>query len=204
MVHRRELNGEELIFGNQGDLYENAMTWFDHGTGSIWSQPTGEAILGPLAGATIELLPSSITTWREWQTRFPETTALDTHTRAPNFDLDDLSAIVVVGDDSAAIPIDVLRREHSITLQVGGEPVFVVLDPLVDRWSAWSLLDDNGDTRSLVVDGAALTDPTSGEQWSVAFGASLDGGEPLDRVPVFSSFIEDYERIFPNGTVIES
>lgn len=47
MVHRRELDGAEIVFGNQGALYKDAMTWWDHDTGSVWSQPTGEAILGP-------------------------------------------------------------------------------------------------------------------------------------------------------------
>jgi hypothetical protein len=42
MVHRRELNGTVLVLGNQGALWGNAMTWWDHGTGSIWSQPIVE------------------------------------------------------------------------------------------------------------------------------------------------------------------
>ncbi len=41
------VDGEEIIFGTQGALYRNAMTWWDHDTGSIWSQPLGEAIAGP-------------------------------------------------------------------------------------------------------------------------------------------------------------
>ena len=43
MVHRRDLNGEVLVFGNQGALWGNAMTWWDHETGTVWSQPLGEA-----------------------------------------------------------------------------------------------------------------------------------------------------------------
>jgi hypothetical protein len=34
MVHRRIVDGEEVVFGNQGALYMNAMTWWDHTTGS--------------------------------------------------------------------------------------------------------------------------------------------------------------------------
>ena len=41
LVHRREVNGETLTFGVQGALFMNAMTWWDHTTGSIWSQPLG-------------------------------------------------------------------------------------------------------------------------------------------------------------------
>jgi hypothetical protein len=61
MVHRRDIDGRGVVFGNQGDLYMNAMTWWDHDTSSVWSQPTGEAILGPLKGERLELVPSTLT-----------------------------------------------------------------------------------------------------------------------------------------------
>jgi hypothetical protein len=63
MVHRRDIDGRGVVFGNQGDLYMNAMTWWDHDTSSVWSQPTGEAILGPLKGERLELVPSTLTEW---------------------------------------------------------------------------------------------------------------------------------------------
>ena len=59
MVHRRELGGEAIWFGNQGGLWGNAMTWFDHATGSVWSQPLGLAIAGPRRGQRLDLLPLS-------------------------------------------------------------------------------------------------------------------------------------------------
>ena len=67
MVHRREVDGEPIVLGNHGALFGNAMTWYDHETGSVWSQPTGEAILGPLTGTKLELLPSTLTTWGDWR-----------------------------------------------------------------------------------------------------------------------------------------
>ena len=48
MVHVRTVNGTAEIFGNQGALFMNAMTWWDHTTGSVWSQVWGRAIEGPL------------------------------------------------------------------------------------------------------------------------------------------------------------
>ena len=63
MVHRRDIDGRGVVFGNQGDFYMNAMTWWDHDTSSVWSQPTGEAILGPLKGERLELVPSTLTEW---------------------------------------------------------------------------------------------------------------------------------------------
>ena len=83
MVHRREIDGEELVFGNQGALWGNAMTWWDHGTGSIWSQPIAEAILGPRKGDRLELFPSTLTRWGPWREAHPETLALDGQSLVP-------------------------------------------------------------------------------------------------------------------------
>ena len=52
------------------------MTWWDHETGSLWSQPNGEAIDGPRVGDQLELLPSSLTTWSDWLSVHPESLAL--------------------------------------------------------------------------------------------------------------------------------
>jgi hypothetical protein len=64
MVHDRRVNGETFVFGNQGALFQNAMTWWDHQTQSVWSQVWGQAIAGPLKGTTLELIPASIVPWR--------------------------------------------------------------------------------------------------------------------------------------------
>ena len=77
MVHRREIDGKEIVFGNQGALWGNAMTWWDHETGTVWSQPIGEAIVGPRKGDQVELLPSELTVWSSWREAHPGTLALD-------------------------------------------------------------------------------------------------------------------------------
>ena len=55
----------------------NAMTWYDHETRSIWSQPWGRAIIGPLKGVQLNLLSSRLTTWASWKQEHPETLAMD-------------------------------------------------------------------------------------------------------------------------------
>jgi hypothetical protein len=54
------------VFGNQGGLFMNAMTWWDHESESVWSQPWGRAIAGPLKGIELELLPSELVPWETW------------------------------------------------------------------------------------------------------------------------------------------
>ena len=58
LVHDRRVDGATAVFGNQGALYKGAMTWFDHETGSIWSQPLGKAVVGPRSGVSLNLMPS--------------------------------------------------------------------------------------------------------------------------------------------------
>ena len=77
MVHRRSIDGEEVVFGVQGALLGNAMTFWDHDTGSVWSQPSGEAVAGPRLGQRLETLPISYTTWDAWRDLHPGTLALD-------------------------------------------------------------------------------------------------------------------------------
>ena len=77
MVHRREIEGEEVVLGNQGALFKDAMTWWDHDTGSVWSQTRGEAILGPRSGYRLESLRFTVTVWASWRRDHPGTLALD-------------------------------------------------------------------------------------------------------------------------------
>ena len=55
----------------------NAMTWFDHETGSIWSQPWGMAITGPLKGTQLLMLPVSLEPWGSWRAAHPDSLVVD-------------------------------------------------------------------------------------------------------------------------------
>ena len=76
LAHDRRVGDRAVVFGNQGALYKGAMTWYDHGTGSVWSQPLGEAIGGPLVGQDLRLLPSQLTTLGQWLAANPDSLVL--------------------------------------------------------------------------------------------------------------------------------
>ena len=67
VVYSRELDGQVMIFGNTSALYESDLVMYDHLTGSYWFQVIGEAIVGPLTGKRLKLLPSVTTTWGRWK-----------------------------------------------------------------------------------------------------------------------------------------
>ena len=61
LVYERVWEGQTLTLGVQGALYKGAQTWWDHETGSIWSQVFGEALDGPLDGARLKPVVASLT-----------------------------------------------------------------------------------------------------------------------------------------------
>ena len=76
MVYNRQLDGQVLLFGNTSALYEFDLVMYDHETGSYWHQVIGDAIVGPLTGSRLELLPAMTTTWRQWRDLQPDTHVL--------------------------------------------------------------------------------------------------------------------------------
>ncbi len=206
MVHRREIDGEEVVFGSQGALYQNAMTWWDHDTGSVWSQPLGEAIAGPLVGERLELLPSTLTRWDDWLAAHPASLALDAGGGGGGFSLDSMVLVVDFSVDTAAYPVKDLRAVGVVNDVVAGAEVAIVLDPASrDRWSVLSRrLDDRVVT--LAIEGGRLVDTETGTVWDPVRGRALEGplaGEILDLLPGFTAFPDDYEVFWPDGRIWE-
>lgn len=202
MVHRRELDGEEIVLGNQGALWGSAMTWWDHETGSIWSQPLGEAIAGPLQGQQLELLPSTLTTWEAWRTAHPDTLALDIDGWRTAFDLADMAIVVDFGTESVAYEVPALRDTGIVNDQIAGVDVAIVIDPNDDtRWAVFSrVLDDGVVELELTAEG--LVDKLTGSVFDPFLGVGRSGSlrdQTLDKLPAFTSFPEDYFTFFPNG-----
>lgn len=48
----------------------------DDVSGSYWSQILATAICGPMARRTLDIVPSTVTTWREWRRDHPDTAVL--------------------------------------------------------------------------------------------------------------------------------
>jgi len=79
LFRTRAPNGERIVFGTSGLLYRSNKLMFDRETESLWSNLTGEAVIGRLADSPValEVLPLTLTTWGEWRWRHPTTTVLD-------------------------------------------------------------------------------------------------------------------------------
>lgn len=204
MVHRRSVDGDTLIFGVHGALLGNAMTWWDHDTGSIWSQPTGEAVAGPRKGQTLELLPVSFTTWDAWLEANPETLALSVPADTTGFNLDEFYIVVDFTEDVAAYPVPDLQRAGVVNDVVADLEIAVVSDPEDDqRWNVFSRrLDDR--VLELAIDQGQLVDVETGTTFDPVNGFAIEGelsGEILDKLPALTSFPDDYDTFWPDGRI---
>jgi hypothetical protein len=201
MVHDRRIDGEAHTFGNAGGLMMNAMTWWDHETESIWSQPWGRSIDGHYKGVELFLLPSQLTTWGAWKAEHPNTLAMVNGYSSfspfrQRFDPDFVIGLVLAGEAKAFYYRDV-EAGGIVNDFVGQIPVMV--------WAG----DENfhayvrqvGDQiLTFRLEGDRLIDEETGSTWNIGRGLATDGplkGQGLQGVPSSSSFDWAWEDFYP-------
>ena len=79
ILYSGKTSGEPRTFGTSGLLYRSNKLMYDRQSYTLWSNLTGEAVVGRLAGAErkLEVLPMTLTTWEEWRQSHPDTLVLD-------------------------------------------------------------------------------------------------------------------------------
>jgi len=73
LAFRREVGGEVVEFGVSGLLHDSDLVMYDRKTNSLWQQITGDAVMGPAMGQTLQEVPATITEWETWRSGHPET-----------------------------------------------------------------------------------------------------------------------------------
>jgi hypothetical protein len=181
LVFERTVDGEILDFGTSGRLYNSNLVMYDRSTRSLWSQFTGEAIVGEHLGTTLERVPMQIVSFSELAARRSEAQVLsrDTGHSRPYGDnpyvgydsaespflfdgptggpLPPMTRVVATGGDGdpVAFPWEILTAERVVEASVGGEPVVVVWAP-----GTASALDDADISESADVGAAGVFRPT--------------------------------------------
>ena len=61
-------------------LYKANVLMYDRQTESLWSQARRAAVTGPMTGAELDVLPSTLTSWRKWRQKHPQTEVLSLDT----------------------------------------------------------------------------------------------------------------------------
>lgn len=170
----------------------SAMTWYDHETGSIWSQPWGRSIQGELKGVQLHLLPMQLTTWGNWKSQYPNTLAMgDDLDRLgerrqgfnPNFVIG-----LVLGEDAKAYHYSDAAQAAVINDWLGETPIALwVMDEIYQAYVRIS-----GEQQlTFHAEGDMLVDAETGSIWDPIRGLAQDGplrGKALQPVPSMSSF----------------
>lgn len=203
-MYDRRVNGEPFVFGNQGGLFMNAMTWWDHQTESVWSQVWGQAIAGPLKGTTLAPIPAAIVPWGTWRAENPHTLALDTRDLGfvgREIPSDKWVIGVAIGEHARAYYYTALTRDGLVNDALGPYPIALYADPATRNVRVYlRQIDDQTLTLSLDASGAYLVAAESGAKWDIARGLPQQRGTPaLLLVPYISAFDWAWANFHPNS-----
>ena len=187
-----------------------AMTWFDHETGSVWSQPWGLAIDGAIEGTRLTLIPAGIMPWDAWLAGHPGTLVLDAGrtslfgTSRKKFSSDFVIGIAL-GEAAKAYPFLTASQKRIVNDRIGPFPVVVLANPETKAIQAFLRIVGQ-DELDFTLQGDTLVDQQTGSTWDIDRGIAVDGplrGEVLQRVPYITSFDWAWEDFYPHTEFYE-
>ena len=208
-MHDRQIDGKTYTFGNQGALYMRAMTWWDHETQSVWSQPVGTALAGPLMGTSLKMIPANIMPWSTWLAEHPDTQVLvgdgggyfgGREAFSPNYVIG-----IILGDYAKSYPFSPASQQGVINDWLGPFPVLVLAD--ADTKAVHTFLRKARDEElEFNLRDGQLVDRQTGSTWDVVRGIAVDGplrGTVLQQVPYMTAFDWAWEDFYPHSEIYQ-
>ena len=143
-MYARHIADRELTFDFAEGLLKNNLLIVDRETDSVWSQLHGKAVIGPLEGQPLTVIPSIQATWGFWKARHPDTRlmVLENEEGRPYFyrnrptgqssptkpkaehDLSALGFGLALGNEAIWVALDALSAlENPVPLNLGGSSV---------------------------------------------------------------------------------
>jgi hypothetical protein len=179
----REARGVETTFGTSGRLYASALVMYDRATESLWTHFDGRAVVGVLAGDTLESVPSPLVAWSEFRAAHPEGMVLDRgatgfrrdYGRNPysGYDDPDTTPFLLRGfgvDDRAR------AKQRVVGIEIDGEATAYALD---------AIMSGAASANAVTVGGTDLVVLWQAGQSSALDDDAVDGGRDVGSVGVF-------------------
>jgi hypothetical protein len=228
-VWRAEVDGRRLRFHLTGINNQNFLMG-DEQTGSWWQQVTGEAVLGPLKGRRLDLVPYDEIGFAAWKREHPGGRVLRPDDGVPwrrfsqNWEAETARAPVVtpartgdplkprdlvvgvrLGGAARAYPLAALQRQSPVQDAVGGVPVLLAVAEDGRSVRAFERKVDGRTLNFFARPGAPLrlVDAETASEWSFA-GEAVAGplkGKRLARVQTLKDYWFDW-RTYNPGTSI--
>ena len=224
-------DGKRLMFGTSGLLYRSNKLMFDRATLSLWSNLTGEAVVGQRAeeGAALTMLPMTLTRWDVWRQRYPDTSIMRPNPAAAQrtgyryvegaadqaragvefpvwrqSDALERNARIYalrINDEAKAYPLEKLRAERIVHDTLGGRDIALVHDPASDAVRVY----ERRGRRFEAPDETPLRQlrADDGSTWWIAENGLVPdaGGEVLPRVPGHAAFWFGWYAFYPDTGV---
>ena len=167
----------------------------DQETESLWSQLLGEAMKGPLQGAVLEPIASTLTDWKAWKNLHPQTTVMLMRRTATDYRRSihlrgyDLLIGLAENGKSKCWDFVLLARERIVNDRLGERKVLVVYDKAS---GTAAIFDRNVKGRLLSFEyrNGQLVDRETGSQWDLLMGVATTRplqGTRLTQLPAVVS-----------------
>ena len=186
----------------------------DRETGSVWSHLDGEAIQGPVTGATMEFIPILLTSWEEWLDLQPNTVVLsddtpfrsryrDVQVGMPNsragqdllygddrLKAEELVLGVMTDESYAAYPLFELRESGGVVNDtIDGLPIVIFYDAESNSATAFSRVIDGREAQFELVgsDPFRARDDVTNTTWNITGVGVAGEARALDFVVAYVS-----------------
>jgi Protein of unknown function (DUF3179) len=198
----------------------------DAETGSWWQQVSGKAILGPMKGTQLKLVPHDELTFATWKSETrrgrvlkpiasvkyasanweEEISRLPVVTKTSELPPRTLIIGISMNEKSKAYPFASLQRQVAIVDSVGGVPVLIAIG---DDQKSVRVFERNVDAQTLNLFAkpqsrpVRFVDSNTGSEWDFS-GTAVAGplqGKQLKKIPHLKDFWFDWKNYHPHSEI---
>ncbi len=180
-------------------------------------QVTGEAKTGANKGKTLRSVPSVVTTWKDWKSKYPQTTILKGKgvkgfmgTYQAFSDITRIGLVVSHFGIAKLYPFELLNNNRVINDVLDGMEIVIAYNPARRTATAWSRIVEN-EILTFVEQfdsqqGFLLKDEKTNTLWDPLTGNAISGElimKSLQPIPNNPMLTERFSIHFPKGVIFE-
>lgn len=207
-MYARSLKNQTLTLSVSGMLWNRSLVMVDQPTGSLWSHILGRAMRGKLKGATLEVIPSTMTDWGTWRKLHPKTTVVtlsrtarvfrrEFYRNAARFVL----GVAVRGGPAKAWTFARLDKQPVLNEQLGEQSLVVFFDrPSKTALTFDRVLMSGQPPLKFRLQDGQIVDAGTGSVWDPLRGRATSGplqGKQLRPIPSLVSFTRAWVQFHP-------
>lgn len=185
LAYVRELDNVGVVtFGTSGRLYNSSLVMYDRETESLWTHFNGQAVVGELAGVSLQRLPTQTMSWGSFLQANPTAAVLTTETghrrdygRNPYPGYDDVSTNPFLLDGE--VDSRLAAKERVVGIERNGQSAVLLLSSL----AATGVLEAD-------VGGDTLTAWHLPGTASALEAATVEGGRDIGAVGVYLPVVD--------------